>query len=263
MRYLIKIAYDGTHFIGWQKQKQGRSIQIVMENALKQFSQKETAIVAAGRTDTGVHALAQYAHFEYEGRMDLAQILLAFRRWLPDDVKVLQIWQVGDDLSARYQAYERSYRYILSKDRDPFNRQYSGFIPHLRIRLQPMQDAAKHLLGRHNFSTFGRLNPEVPNHFCELKELSIQEDEASYIFTIRADRFLHNMVRRIVGTLANISHFDLPAETILKLIADECPRQNLVTTAPPEGLYLIGVKYPAELLDGRATCKFDDTRKRK
>lgn len=263
MRYLIKIAYDGTHFIGWQKQKQGRSIQIVMENALKQFSKKETAIVAAGRTDTGVHALAQYAHFEYEGRMDLAQILLAFRRWLPDDVKVLQIWQVGDDLSAIYQAYERSYRYILSKDRDPFNRQYSGFIPHLRIRLQPMQDAAKYLLGRHNFSTFGRLNPEVPNHFCELKELNIQEDEASYIFTIRADRFLHNMVRRIVGTLANISHFDLPAETILKLIADECPRQNLVTTAPPEGLYLIGVKYPAELLDGRATCKFDDTRKRK
>jgi tRNA pseudouridine(38-40) synthase len=137
VRYLIKISYDGTGFIGWQKQKRGRSVQSVMENALAEFCGKPTSLVAAGRTDTGVHALAQYAHFEYEGRMNLNQILLAFRRWLPDDVKVLQIWQVSDALSARYQAYERQYLYILSKDRDPFNRQYSGYIPHLKVSLKP------------------------------------------------------------------------------------------------------------------------------
>jgi tRNA pseudouridine38-40 synthase len=263
MRYLIKMAYDGTGFIGWQKQKQGRSVQTTLETALQQFAEGSTAMTAAGRTDTGVHALAQYAHFEYNGRMSLEQILLAFRRWLPDDIKVLQIWQVGDDLSARYQAYERQYKYLLSKDRDPFNRCYSGFIPHLRVRLQPMQAAAEKLLGRQNFSSFGRLNPEVPNHICELKEISISEDDQFFTFIVRADRFLHNMVRRIVGTLTNISHFDLPPETIDKLLADQCPRQNLVTTAPACGLYLIGVKYPDELLDGRSTCKFDDLRKRK
>ncbi len=126
-----------------------------------------------------------------------------------------------------------------------------------------MQDAAERLLGKHNFSSFGRLNPEVPNHFCEIYELSITETEDSFRFMVRAARFLHNMVRRIVGTLVNIAHFDLPPNTIDRLLADECPRQNLVTTAPSEGLYLIGVKYPAELLDGRDTLKFDETRRGK
>ncbi|MCB5248419.1 MAG: tRNA pseudouridine(38-40) synthase TruA [Candidatus Cloacimonadales bacterium] len=263
MRYLIKMAYDGSEFIGWQKQKQGRSIQCVMEKALEQFSGVSVPVIAAGRTDAGVHALAQYAHFDYEGRMTMEQMLRAFRRWLPDDIKVLQIWQIGNDLSARYQAFERHYKYLLSKDRDPFNRLYSGFIPHLRISLKPMQDAAQLLLGQHDFSSFGRLNPEVPNHICEIKEISIVEDEDYFTFYIRADRFLHNMVRRIVGTLANISHFALSPDTITKLLADKCPRQNLVTTAPAEGLYLIDVKYPSELLDGRGTCRFDDLIKRK
>lgn len=263
MRYLIKIAYDGTDFIGWQKQKQGRSVQTTMENALEQFCQHHTPIVAAGRTDTGVHALAQYAHFEYEGNMTMPQMLFAFRRWLPADIKVLQIWQVEANLSARYQAYERQYKYILSKDADPFNRNFAGFLPHLRISLNPMLEAAARLLGKHDFSSFGRLNPEVPNHVCDLKELSISEDEFNFTFHVRADRFLHNMVRRIVGTLANVSHFDLPATTIDKLLADQCPRQNLVTTAPAAGLYLVSVKYPTELLDGRPTYKFDDLRKRK
>ncbi|MDI3504112.1 MAG: tRNA pseudouridine38-40 synthase [Candidatus Cloacimonadota bacterium] len=262
MRYLIKFAYDGTGFIGWQKQKEGRSIQQVMEAALAEFCSSPGTIVAAGRTDARVHALAQYAHFEYEGKMTMAQILKAFRRWLPDDIKVEQIWQVGPELSARYQAYERSYRYILSKDRTPFNRNFAGFIPHLKIRLQPMQQAALRLLGKHDFSSFGRLNPEVPNHICEIKELSVAEAEEAFIFQVRADRFLHNMVRRIVGTLVNISHFDLNPDTIARILAECCPRQNLVTTAPAEGLFLVDVKYPAELLDGRATCKLSDIRKR-
>ena len=258
MRYLIMMEYDGTEFVGWQKQKQGRSVQSVMERALEAFSQKPVMITSAGRTDAGVHALAQYAHFEYEGRMEMAQMLKAFRRWLPDDIKVLQIWQVGDDLSARYQAFERQYRYVLTKDLSPFNRNYTGSIPHLKLRLPPMQAAAVRLLGRHDFSSFGRLNPEVPNHICEINELSICEEEDAFVFTVKADRFLHHMVRRIVGTLAYISHFDLPADTIDKILADECPRQNLVCTAPAQGLFLIGVKYPPELLDGKATCKLSD-----
>ncbi|HHV36780.1 MAG TPA: tRNA pseudouridine(38-40) synthase TruA [Candidatus Cloacimonetes bacterium] len=263
MRYLIRFEYDGSDFIGWQKQKKGRSIQSVLESALAAFAQTYQPITAAGRTDAGVHALSQYAHFEYEGKMGMPQILLAFRRWLPDDVKILQIWKIDENFSARYQAYQRSYRYIMSKDRTPFNRNYSGFIPYLRLRLEPMQKAAIHLLGRHNFSSYGRLNPEVPNHICEIKEISIAETDDSYIFDIRADRFLHNMVRRIVGTLCNISHFDLPENTTAEILADRCPKQNIVTTAPPEGLYLVDVKYPAELIEGRETYKYEELLKRK
>lgn len=262
MRYLIKISYDGTEFIGWQKQRQGRSVQSVMEKVLEAFGVNPPNLTCAGRTDAGVHALGQYAHFEYDGRMGMKQMLKAFRRWLPHDIKVLQIWQVGDDLSARFQAYERHYRYVLTTDLSPFERNFAAFLPHLKLRLQPMQAAAVRLLGRHDFSSFGRLNPEVPNHICEIKEIDISLQGNSFIFTLRADRFLHHMVRRIVGTLAYISHFDLPADTIDKILAGECPRQNLVFTAPAEGLFLIGVKYPPHLLDGRASSKYSDIKRR-
>jgi len=258
MRYLIKLEYDGTDFIGWQKQKQGRSIQVIMEKALARFTGKDTPIVAAGRTDAGVHALGQYAHFDYDGKMPPHKMLPAFRRWLPEDIRVTQITAVGEELSARYQAYERSYQYILTRMRTPFNRYRAGFIPHLKIHTPAMLRAAPHFLGKHDFSSFGRLNPEVPNHSCEIKELSIIEDGYDIIFTLRADRFLHNMVRRIVGTLVNISHFDLPGTRVDELLNECNPKQTLVFTAPACGLYLIDVKYPADLLDGRITYKFDD-----
>lgn len=248
-RYLMKLCYDGTNYHGWQKQQNGLAIQEVLEKALHYFSPIPSPIIAAGRTDTGVHALAQFAHFDYEGRMEPYQMVLAFRRLLPPDIKVLEIKKVSPWLSARYQAYERSYRYILAKQITPFNCRYSGYLPHLGLACKPMQSAAKLLLGKHDFSSFGRANPEVPNRICEITKLEITETEDSYLFEVVADRFLHNMVRRIVGTLANVSHFSLPASVVQDILLDRCPRQNLVTTAPASGLYLIDVKYPAEFLD--------------
>lgn len=252
-RYLMKLCYDGTGYHGWQKQHNGISIQSVLEDAIQLFAKISIPIVAAGRTDAGVHALAQYAHFDYSGSMQPYQMLLAFRRYLPTDIKVLEISKVSPHLSARYQAYERSYRYILAKQRTPFNRNYSGYLPAIKLELAPMQEAAKRLLGSHDFSSFGRANPEVPNRICELKTLDICDQVDSFVFLVTADRFLHNMVRRIVGTLANISHFGLPPTTIDAILSDACPRQNLVTTAPASGLYLIDVKYPASLLDESGT----------
>lgn len=257
MRYLIKIQYDGTNFIGWQKQAKGRSIQAVMERALAEFSDGEPAINGAGRTDAGVHALGQYAHFEYTGKMQEHQILKAFSRWLPNDIKVIEITPVSSALSARYQAYEREYLYILAKYPDPFWRNYSGYVPHLRANLQHMQAAAPYFIGKRDFSSFGRYNPEVPNPICELKELSICEDDFAFRFRLRADRFLHNMVRRIVGTLINISHFGLPPDTVSHLLVDKNPRQRLVFTVPASGLYLVNVKYPEELLRDCKTYKYE------
>ncbi|MFA7543065.1 MAG: tRNA pseudouridine(38-40) synthase TruA [Candidatus Cloacimonadaceae bacterium] len=258
MRYLIKIQYDGTNFIGWQKQASGRSIQGTMEKALAQFSDTEASITAAGRTDAGVHALGQYAHFEYTGKMQEYQILKAFSRWLPNDIKVAEITPVSDALSARYQAYEREYLYILAKEADPFRRNYSGYVPQLRAHLKPMQAAAPYFLGKWDFSSFGRFNPEVPNPICELKELEITEDDFAFRFSLKADRFLHNMVRRIVGTLINISHFGLKPETVSQLLEDKNPRQRLVFTVPASGLCLINVKYPEELLKDCKTYKYAD-----
>jgi len=248
-RYLMKLSYDGTHYHGWQIQQNGISIQAVLERALARMAETEIKVIGAGRTDTGVHAHGQYAHFDYQGGMSIAQMLLAFRRWLPDDIKVLEIQQVSPWLSARYQAYERSYLYLLAKQRTPFNRLYTGFLPHVKLKLAPMQLAAERLLGSHDFSSFGRANPEVPNRICDIQTLDISETKDCYRFRVVADRFLHNMVRRMVGTLANISHFDLPPATIDAILNDTCPRQNLVLTAPASGLYLMDVKYPPKFLD--------------
>ena len=263
MRYLIKLEYDGTDFIGWQKQDKGRSIQAALETAVETFAKVRTPVVAAGRTDAGVHALGQRAHFDYTGAMHPTQMLLAFRRWLPRDIKVKSITRVKQDFSARYQAFERHYRYVLSKSINPFTRNFAGFIPHLKIQAKAMQDAAPFFLGRHDFSTFGRYNPEVPNPICHLKELQVFERDDDIIFELRSDRFLHNMVRRIVGTLANISHFGLPPETISQLLAQKNPRQRLVLTVPAPGLYLLDVKYPDSLLDGETCYTFDEILLRK
>ncbi len=248
-RWLMKICYDGTAYHGWQIQQNGISIQAVLERVIARFAEAPVKVVGAGRTDTGVHAWGQHAHFDYNGSMRPQQMLLAFRRWLPEDIKVLEIRQVSPELSARYQAYERSYLYLLAKRQTPFNRLYTGNIPYLKINMKLMQEAGQLLLGKHDFSSFGRANPEVPNRICDIKELEITETEDCFRFKIRADRFLHNMVRRMVGTLANISHQGLVPETISAILNDTCPRQNLVITAPASGLYLMDVKYPAEYFE--------------
>lgn len=248
-RYLMKICYDGTGYSGWQKQKNGLAIQEVMESAFTIFTGTQNSIIAAGRTDAGVHSLGQYAHFDYDGSMQEKQLLLAFNRYLPDDIKVLEIKKVSPYLSARYQAYERSYRYILAKEKTPFNRNYSGFLPHLHLEQNKMQTAANYLIGKHDFSSFGKDNPEVPNHLCELKICTVTEKEKSFRFDFVADRFLHNMVRRMVGTLANIAHLNMSPETITAILENKCARQNIVITAPASGLYLMDVKYPDKYLD--------------
>jgi len=257
-RYLIKICYDGTGYCGWQKQKNGLAIQEVMEEVLAIFAGEKSAIIAAGRTDAGVHALGQYAHFDYCGSMQEKQLLLAFNRYLPADIQVLEILKVSPFLNARYQAYERNYRYLLAKERTPFNRNYSGFLPHLKLDLGKMQAAAKYIMGKHDFSSFGRSNPEVPNRICDLQQIEINESESYFIFDYRADRFLHNMARRITGTLANMAHLDLPPETILAILENRCSRQNLVITAPASGLYLTEVKYPPKFLDESYTPDFEE-----
>lgn len=261
-RFLMKLSYDGCGYHGWQKQHNGISIQAVLERALGTFAHTHIPITGAGRTDAGVHALGQYAHFDYQGRMQPEQMLLAFKRYLPNDIKVLQILRVSPYLSARYQAFERSYRYILAKEITPFNRLYTGYLPHVNLSPAPMQTAALQLLGSHDFSSFGRANPEIPNRICDVLSLTITETAETYEFLITADRFLHNMVRRIVGTLANISHFNLPPQTIDAILSDACPRQNLVTTAPASGLYLMDVKYPVMLLDESAEANILETLKR-
>jgi len=243
-RFLMKISYDGNGFWGWQIQRHGRSVQHVLQSALHEISGNPSLVIASGRTDTGVHALAQCAHFDYEGSMTPQQMVLAFRTRLPDDVRVMDIIAVPDNFSARYQACRRTYLYKLARNKSPFNRLYMGFVPYKKIDPVLIREAAQLFLGRHDFSSFGRPNPAVPNRICEVQSISFDEFPDHWELIISADRFLHNMVRRIMGALISISHGSLSPRVVTELIDQARPTQNNVFTAPAQGLYLVRVDYP-------------------
>jgi tRNA pseudouridine38-40 synthase len=243
-RYVMKLAYDGTRFYGWQVQHQERTVQHVIELALSEFCGKKTSVTGSGRTDAGVHALGQYAHFNYKGNASPEQIRKGVRRFLPDDIQVLQIYKTTPDFHARYDAYERCYQYIIAKTESPFNRLYQGYFPKKKINPVAMQVAAQKFLGEHDFSSFSKLNPAVPDHVCSIYESSLKVHEDYYVYSIRANRFLHNMVRRIVGALVNVSHMNLDPTIILTWLEQKQARQTIIFPAPPQGLYLTDVLYP-------------------
>ena len=241
---LAKISYDGTGFNGWQIQKEGRTVQQVLENALSQIAKEDIKTTSAGRTDAGVHAIGQYANFHFPIQMTAKQIQLALQANLPSDVLVTQVFEVIDDFNARYNAKSRTYKYILAKELTPFNRRYKSFIPKVKIKTKIVDRCLKYFLGRHDFTSFTKFNPDLNNYYCNILNFEFEETDEDYRFVIQSNRFLHNMVRRIVGTIINISNTDTDPNIIEELIAAKTPKNRLITTAPPNGLYLIEVEYP-------------------
>jgi tRNA pseudouridine38-40 synthase len=247
-RYLMKLSYDGTNFLGWQVQKYNRTVQLVIEQALYDFCSIKTKVTGSGRTDTGVHALGQFTHFDYAGTATPEQMRKGLRRFLPDDVQIIEIREVQSDFHARYDAFERYYQYIITKCETPFNRLYQGSFPRKILRIDLMQKAAEYFLGENDFTSFSRMNPAIPDHVCNVKISEFQEFDDRIVYNIRADRFLHNMVRRIVGAMVNIGHLQLDPSIVLRWLEQKQSRQTTIYPAPSQGLYLMDVSYPPEKL---------------
>lgn len=248
-RYLLRLMYDGTEFYGWQRQKERRSVQGVLEQALADLTGHPTPVTGSGRTDSGVHAIAQYAHFDTDTGLTPEIVHRALNAKLPNDLRVLTVWTAPDDFHARYRATARSYRYLLARKYLPLSRNYTGFLPKVRLFPKRMHELVPVLLGSHDFSSLSKENPSVRNRICELRQLEITDCDVHIRFDVLADRFLHHMVRRIVGTLANLAQQDLGPEVLQRILEERNPRQTLVLTAPAEGLYLTGVCYPELQLD--------------
>ncbi len=242
--FLAKISYDGTDFNGWQIQKEGRTIQQVLEDALSKIAKEEIKTTSAGRTDAGVHAIGQYANFHFPIKMTSKQIQLALRTNLPNDILVTKVIEVPDEFNARFDATSRIYRYILAKELTPFNRKYKSFIPKITIEAEIILKCLKYFIGKHDFTSFAKFNPDLNNYYCNILKFEFEETNNDYRFVIQANRFLHNMVRRIVGSIINISNTNTNPDIIKNLIVTKTPENKLITTAPPNGLYLIDVGYP-------------------
>jgi tRNA pseudouridine38-40 synthase len=240
MRYFMQLSYFGKHYHGWQRQPNDLSVQEVLEDRLGTLLGGAVDIVAAGRTDAGVHARIMVAHFDWEPplREDLLHRLNAF---LPDDIAVQSIRAVNPDAHARFDALSGTYQYRLVQYKDPFEEDRAYYLA-LLLDVGAMNEAAAALLEFSDFKAFSRKHTDVKTFICALSEARWEREGAVWVFTITADRFLRNMVRAVVGTLLEVGKGNLTTAGV-KTIIKSRDRSRAGASVPAKGLYLTGTTY--------------------
>lgn len=246
MRYKLTLEYDGTYTLGWQRQLDGPSVQEYLETVLQVLSGKHSEIAAAGRTDAGVHALAQVAHMDFVTSMEPWKIREAFNanlRQMKAPVAVIDVEPVDDNFHARFSAQGRGYIYRILNRRSPSvllnNRVWWVPVP---LNVEQMQKGAAYLLGHHDFTSFRASACQAKSPIKTLDKLDITKHGDEIIFTVEAKSFLHHQVRNMVGTLKMVGEGKLTPEDI-KTILETKDRSAAGATAPACGLYLNKVVY--------------------
>ena len=244
-RYFLDISYKGTDYHGWQRQPNANSVQEEVENALKTMFQTEIGIMGSGRTDTGVHARQQVAHFDCKIALDIAELAFKLNRILPNDIVVNHAKAVHDDAHSRFDATLRSYEYFLHQKRDPFKVGTSYFYAK-QLDLDKMNAAAKKLVGEQDFQSFSKVKTEVNNFICNIETAAWKIDNESLVFCVTANRFLRGMIRALVGTLLEVGLGNMSLEDFQNVI-DVKDRTKAGRAVPADGLFLTTVQYPTEI----------------
>lgn len=245
-RYKITIEYDGTNLVGWQKQEDGNSVQEYLEKAVFEFCSQNVEIFAAGRTDAGVHALGQVAHFDLQTKMDLYHLREAFNaklREMEAPVAVVEIEIVPDDFHARFSAKKRGYIYRLLNRRARSvlleNRVWHVNFP---LDVEKMKQGAQYLLGHHDFSAFRGAGCQAKSPMKTLDRLDIVQNGDEIDFIVEAKSFLYHQVRNMVGTLKMVGDGHLKPEDVQTILEGK-KRADAGVTAPAHGLYLNKIEY--------------------
>lgn len=247
-RYFLEIVYNGTNYHGWQIQKNANSVQVEINNALSTILQHPIHVTGAGRTDTGVHALQMFAHFDIsEISYELDQLAYKMNSFLPNDISCKQILPVGPEAHARFSATSRTYQYHITPFKNPFYSDTAYFFP-TKLSLEKMNDGAQKLIRETDFSCFSKSNTDTHTNNCKITEAYWKKQDDQLIFTISADRFLRNMVRAIVGTLMSIGQEKITVDAMEQIIASK-NRKNAGTSVPAHGLFLTKVEYPKEIFN--------------
>jgi len=249
MRYFITISYDGSNFSGYQKQPKARTVQTELEKVLTQINaNKEVEVHASGRTDAGVHAINQKAHFDLNIEIELEKLHKAINSLLPEDIYVKNIKIVDDDFHARFNAIGKEYIYIINMgEYNPLERNYV-YQHNKKLDVSAMQRAMKYLEGTHSFKSFTKVDDEKidkDNYVRTLSQTSIERDlkdinKITLVFI--GTGFLRYMVRNMVGTLIEIGEGKRKSEDIINILKEQ-DRTKAGKTANPEGLYLKNVFY--------------------
>ncbi len=246
MRYKITVEYDGTNLVGWQRQKDGPSAQAFLEDAVFGFSHQRTDVFGAGRTDAGVHALGQVAHFDLD--MDLSEFkmresLNALLRELQAPVAVISAEKVTDDFHARFSAVGRGYIYRILNRRGPSPlRTNRVWLVSYNLDVAAMQKGTQYLLGNHDFSSFRGAGCQALSPVKTLDKLDIERQGEEIIFTVEARSFIYHQVRNMVGSLMQVGNGTYAPEDIKRML-DAKDRAAAGISAPACGLYLNKVMY--------------------
>ena len=246
-RLALGIEYHGAHFHGWQKQSHDPlTLQAALEAALSRVAQAPIEVICAGRTDAGVHATYQVVHFETDAPRPLKAWMLGANRYMPDALSIKWVRAVSDEFHARFSAVYRRYQYVLylGVSRPAL---FADCLTHYRLPLDMtrMQLAANQLLGRHDFTSFRAKDCQARTATRHLQQLSLQQYGPYLCIEVQADAFLKHMVRNLVGTLLAIGNGSRPVEWIAEVLQAQ-DRACAGVTAPPNGLFLVDVGYPAE-----------------
>lgn len=251
-RVLLRVAYRGTAYCGWQRQPNAATVQETLEGALSEIVGGRVRVVGASRTDAGVHARAQHVHLDVEDRLPAKALVHGANRHLPDDVRVIAAWNVTRDLHAQRDARSKLYTYRLGRDRvlDPLRADRVVALDG-RVSLDEVAAALPVFVGRHDFSAFAKTGGSHDDPHRELFEARLVErgDEVDLCF--RGDGFLRGMVRAMVGTLLEIGRGRLRSADLRSVLTDGGERSETGPNAPAHGLELSEIEYPkGTLLDG-------------
>jgi len=245
MRIALGIEYDGTGFFGWQRQREVTSVQAELEMALAKVANQPIEVFCAGRTDAGVHATGQVVHFDTTSIRDEKAWVMGTNTQLPDQIAVRWAKVVPDDFHARFSATARRYRYVI------YNHKYRPAILcsgishyHQSLDIALMQQAAPALLGEHDFSAFRAIQCQSNTPFRHVQHLRLERFGDYVVLDIKANAFLHHMVRNITGSLLEIGMGRQTPDWLATLLASK-NRNLAAATAKPGGLYLVDVDYPA------------------
>ncbi len=237
----LVIEYDGTNFVGWQIQANGRSVQEEITKVLDMVLQEPINLIGSGRTDSGVHARGQVASFRTNSTMGVGALYSSLNGILPEDIYVHSVEEAPDGFHARYSARERVYRYYIGLKPTAIGRFYRWHVKY-DLNLQAMREVAAMILGEHDFTSFARFDPETKHYRCAVVGSTWLEQPGQLVYEIRANRFMHGMVRALVGPMVDVGRGYLSVQQFPAIMA-ALDRRKAGMAAPAQGLFLEEVLY--------------------
>lgn len=240
-RYFLEVSYKGTNYSGFQLQENANSIQAEIEKACGILQREKITLTGSSRTDAGVHALQNYFHFDYEGKIH-EHFGYKMNAILPSDIVVQRLVPVAADAHCRFDAISREYKYYIYQKKDPFLKGRAYFFPY-KVDLGKMQEAAEYLREFQDFTSLSKRRTQVKHFICRIEESGWQREGDCLIYRVKGNRFLRGMVRAMVATMLKVGRKKMEVAEIKDILdAKDCRMASFAV--PPDGLFLVGVNYP-------------------